>query len=279
MTPTPVRRRTHFPRCLVILAVLPLMGFMFLEKAFAPDADLWPRWEKFNPVSKEMIDHSLWDRFLKTYVRKDAKGVTRVAYANLGNGGKAVLAEYLEVLGQIPVSRIGRAEQRAYWINLYNALTVQLIGQSYPVESIRDIDDPWDTKLFEVEGEALSLNDIEHRILRPIWRDPRIHYAVNCASVGCPNLLPLAFTGGNAGQLLELAAHAYINHPRGARIEDGKLIVSKIYGWFAEDFGGDDKSVIAHLRNFAGPPLLEALKGITAIDDYEYDWGLNDAGS
>ena len=133
-----------------------------------------------------------------------------------------------------------RREQKAFWINLYNALTVRLVAESYSVGSIRDIASPFDTKVVEVEGQPLSLNDIEHRILRPIWSDARIHYAVNCAAIGCPNLLPVAFTGPNTGQLLELAAHGYINHRRGARIEDGGLIVSKIYGWFTEDFGSSE---------------------------------------
>jgi len=156
---------------------------------------------------------------------------------------------------------------------------VRLIVKEYPLGSIRDIEMPWDQKLAEVEGQPLSLNDIEHRILRPIWSDPRLHYAVNCAYVGCPNLLPVAFTGRNTSQLLELAAHGYINHPRGVRITDDGLIVSKIYGWFSEDFGGNDTSVIAHLRQYAEPALLAALQGRDAINDYEYDWGLNDAGS
>ena len=248
----------HIPTTLlrpVVVAMLitPLLGFTFLESVLAPKADLWPRWQAFNPVSREAIDHRLWDRFLKTYVKKDSNGVNRVAY--------------------------GRPVQKAFWINLYNALTVRLIIDSYPVTSIQDLDSPWYKKVIEVEGVALTLNDIEHRILRPIWRDARVHYAVNCASIGCPNLIPVAFTGGNISQLLELAAYSYINHPRGVRIKDGDLIVSKIYAWFSEDFGGTQESVIAHLREYAKPGLLDALRGRNAIDDYEYDWGLNRAGS
>lgn len=263
----------------IVLLTTPLMGFMFLEQTLAPKAELWPRWQAFNPASREAIDHRLWDRFLKAYVKQDKDGVNRVAYGRIGDGGKAVLAEYLDGLSKTPISRYGRAEQKAFWINFYNALTVRLIAQSYPLDSIRDIASPWDTKVSMVEGEPVSLNDVEHRILRPIWRDARIHYAVNCASIGCPNLLPVAFTGQNTGQLLELAAHGYINNRRGARIEAGGLIVSKIYGWFADDFGGNEKSVIAHLKEYAEPALLNALKTLDAIENYEYDWGLNDAGS
>ena len=154
----------------------------------------------------------------------------------------------------------------------------------HPIDSIKDIDiatgpfgGPWDRKLLEVRGTPLSLNDIEHRILRPIWRDARIHYAVNCAAVGCPNLQPTAFTAANTEIILDHAAQNFVNHRRGARIEDGQLTVSKIYVWFVEDFGGGEEQVVDHLTKFAEPTLAAALKGRTSIDGYEYDWSLNEA--
>jgi hypothetical protein len=133
-------------------------------------------------------------------------------------------------------------------------------------------------KLVAVRGERLSLDDIEHRILRPLWRDPRIHYVVNCASLGCPDVPPVPLTGVNAENLLEAAARAYINHPRGAAVRDGRLEVSNIYRWYRADFGGSEASVIAHLRRYAAPALADQLQGISAIDRYRYDWALNDAG-
>lgn len=264
------------------LLVFALSGFMFLESALAPKAELWPRWQEYSAVSRDRVDHRAWDTFLKSYLRQGPDGVNRLQYGRVTETSKKALHDYLNRLRQTPVKLLNRREQKAYWINLYNALTVRLVLEYFPVASIQDIDvssppfgGPWDRKLLGINGAPVSLNDIEHRILRPIWRDPRIHYAVNCASIGCPNLLPVAFTGDNANTLLELAAHAYVNHPRGARIEDGKLIVSKIYGWFADDFGGSEKSVIAHLKSYAEKPLLMALRGRDAIDKYEYDWTLN----
>ncbi len=166
------------------------------------------------------------------------------------------------------MSALRRPEQLAYWINLYNALTVQVVLDHYPVASIHDIAispgllaiGPWDKPLIEIEGAAVSLNDIEHRILRPIWRDPRIHYAVNCASIGCPDLQARAFTAETAEALLEAAARAYVNHPRGARVEAGELTVSSIYAWYREDFGGTEAGVIAHLKRYAAPELAKALE-------------------
>ena len=153
--------------------------------------------------------------------------------------------------------------------------------EHYPLDSIRDIRaglfsrGPWRLELIEVEGEKLTLDDIEHRILRPIWRDPRIHYAVNCASIGCPNLQPRAFTAANSGMLLEQAARDFVNHERGARVENGKLRVSSIYHWFDEDFGGNDSGVIAHLKQYADTELAAKLADIDHIDDHAYDWSLN----
>jgi hypothetical protein len=184
-------------------------------------------------------------------------------------------------MAQINISNYNRDVQRAYWINLYNALTVREVLRFYPVASIRDISSgffsfgPWDKELIEVEGEQLTLNDIEHRILRPIWRDARIHYALNCASLGCPNLQLQVFSADNTDAMLDKAAREFINHPRGARVIDGKLQVSSIYVWFIADFGGDDAGVIRHLQQYADSALARALKDIRRIDNDAYDWRLN----
>ncbi len=270
---------------LVLLAVLalPLGGMSSFEALAAPSAELWPRWQKHDAAASQTVDHSEWDRLLDSYIRPDADGLNRFAYGEVTASDKAVLEDYIAMLSETPISSFGRAEQMAYWINLYNALTVKVILDHYPVESIRDIDTspgwfsdgPWGMELVTVEGEALTLDDIEHRILRPIWRDPRIHYAVNCASVGCPNLQKRAFTGENAEALLEAGARAYINSPRGVQIENGELQVSSIYVWFAEDFGDSDEAIIQHLKRYAEPPLAENLERAEEIDGHDYDWRLN----
>ncbi len=247
----------------------------------APKAKLWPRWEAHDPGSSASIDHGAWNDWLAAYVSTPADGIARVAYGRVGDAGRASLESYIDSLGAVAISDYNRAEQRAFWINLYNALTVDIVLEHYPLESIRDIPaglfsrGPWRLELIEIEGEKLTLDDIEHRILRPIWRDPRIHYAVNCASLGCPNLQPRAFTAANGEMLLEQAAREFVNHERGARIDNGKLRVSSIYHWFDEDFGGSDAGVIAHLRRYADAALAGKLAAIDRIDDHDYDWSLN----
>ena len=274
-------------RGLLFLAlVVPLAGFHSLEALFAPSSELWPRWLAHDPAATVEIDHAPWDRLLGRYLTVVSGGVNTFAYDKVSLEDRAALDAYVAGLTSFAISGANKARQRAYWINLYNALTVQLVLSRYPVDSIKDIDispglfgfGPWDKKLIQIEGEALSLNDIEHRILRPIWRDPRVHYAVNCAAIGCPNLQPVAFTAENGEALLEAAAKAYVNHPRGVQILDGELVVSSIFAWFAEDFGTNDAQVINHLVRYAGPDLAAALGRISKIEDHRYDWTLNNTG-
>jgi hypothetical protein len=232
------------------------------------------------------VDHSAFDRLLARYVAPGRDGVNRVAYARwkASAADRQALAGYIGALEQTQVATLSRPEQFAYWVNLYNAATVRLILERYPVGSIREIKPhplafgPWKTPVVTVGGTRLSLDDMEHGILRKGWREPRVHYAVNCASYGCPNLRTRAFTGPSLEADLTAAAAAYVNHPRGARVVDGRLIVSSIYSWYKEDFGGSDSGVIAHLRAHAAAPLKAKLAGITKVAKTEYDWALNDAG-
>jgi hypothetical protein len=256
-----------------------------IERLFAPRAESWPFWDSSNGDSTAVVDHGRWDRFLKTYTVAGDDGINRVQYAGVSSADRQHLEQYIDDLQQLPIRDYNAAQQLAYWINLYNALTVQLVLQHYPVDSIRDIDispgffadGPWGKPLLNIEGQALSLNDIEHRILRPRWQDPRLHYALNCASLGCPNLQPAAFRAATMDAMLEQAAAAYVNHPRGASLEDEGLTVSSIYSWFRDDFGDDSAAVIAHLQRYADPPLRDALSATTRISGYRYDWALNDA--
>ena len=261
---------------------LVLLGFVSTTALAAPAAELWPMWEEHNASSQAMIDHSAWGEFLQSYLVADTdSGINLLRYAAVTEADRSRLDQYLAGLQSVEIASFSRPEQKAYWINLYNALTVQIILQRYPLESIREIKSgwfsagPWDLKLTIVAGEALSLNDIEHRILRPIWQDNRIHYAVNCASMGCPDLQAKPFTSDNIERLLDAAAHGYINHPRGVRFDKQKLVLSEIYDWYLDDSGESAESVISHLGVFAAPELKESLHGYSGDVVYDYDWNLN----
>ncbi|MDJ0684982.1 MAG: DUF547 domain-containing protein [Alphaproteobacteria bacterium] len=263
--------------------VLALPAFNTVAGALAPEPDLWDVWEAHDPGSTARIDHSAWTAYLGEIVTPDAQGVNRVDYGGAAMAKRADLDAYIATLAAIPISLYNRAEQEAYWINLYNALTIQVVLDHYPVQSIQDIDispglfssGPWGKELVEIEGRGVSLNDVEHRILRPIWRDPRVHYVVNCASIGCPNLLPVAATADQMDALKNAAARDYINDPRGVSIVDGEVVLSKIYEWFTEDFGNSSAGVVAHLQLYAEPALAADLQAIK-VYDFAYDWGLND---
>ncbi len=252
----------------------------------APQADLWPRWQAYGPGSDRVVDHSAWERFLAKYlVTSHPSGINCVEYGEVSAVDKQMLKSYLDDLQQVPVSQLNRNEQKAYWINLYNAATLDIVLDHYPVSSITKVNlssglfsrGPWEAKILKIEGQEVSLNDIEHRILRPIWKDPRVHYAVNCASIGCPNLQDRAYTSKNTEVLLEKGAREYINHPRGAAFEGKKLVLSSIYDWFQEDFGGSDQGVLRHLRRYAAPDLAGKLESFSGRIDYQYDWSLNEA--
>lgn len=239
------------------------------------------------------VDHSAWDELLKKYVVTDADGLNRVRYKALKDTDHETLKSYVAALERVTPSELARPEQFAYWANLYNAKTVDIILDHYPVKTIRDIainegfvgflkrsvgaGGPWKAKVVTIGGKALSLDNIEHDIMRPVFKDPRVHYAVNCASIGCPNLQRDAFTGANLEMLLEQGARAFVNSPRGFRIEAGSVWASSIYSWFKVDFGGSDKSVLAHASQYAEPDRAEELKVAASIDDFGYDWRLNDA--
>ena len=258
--------------------------FAHVAAQAAQKAELWARWQKQDAASKQKIDHSVWDRFLRQYVvTNHPSGIHRVRYQAVAPEDFKGLRAYLQALRGIAISTFNRAEQKAYWINAYNAITLELILSRYPVASIRDINispglverGPWGAKLFSVEGEKISLNDIEHRILRPIWKDQRIHYALNCASLGCPNLQPAAYTSENNETLLERGAKEFINHSRGVTIQKGKLQVSSIYIWFQEDFGRDAEDLMEHWQQYANPALADALGKYSGGLAHDYDWRLN----
>lgn len=267
----------------IACALLFLLAFTGHAKA-APRSEPWTLWEQHDEASRQTVDQSAWAEFLRVHVTAGGDGANLVSYGSVSPPERRALEADLARLTGLPISTYNRTEQRAYWINLYNELTVVTVLQHMPVASITKIDispgvfssGPWDAKLVAVEGTKLSLNDIEHRILRPIWRDPRTHYAVNCASLGCPNLATEPYAAATMEAMLDAGARAYVNAPRGARVVGGMLVASKIYDWYQADFGGNEAGVIAHLRRYAGPELAKALGGIGSVDRYEYDWSLNE---
>lgn len=235
-------------------------------------------------------DEAAYDALLGRYVSASADGINRVDYRawSASAADRAALDAYVDEMAAQRPSTFACDRAFAYWVNLYNAVTLQVILERYPVRSIRDIRSegtgldprgligPWRTRRLSVEGRRLSLDAIENSILRPTYNDPRVHYAINCASIGCPNLMNRAWRAETLNADLEAAARAYVNHPRGVSVSaDGSLRLSSIYRWFREDFGTSDANVIAHLRRYADDDLAPRLSRATRISGHDYDWALN----
>ena len=219
-----------------------------------------------------------YNAFLAKYiVQKD--GINLVQYGKVTAEDERSLEDYIETLSDTDITSYTDQEVLAYWFNLYNAKTLDLILDNYPVKSIKKIgflSGPWDKDILNVRGQEMSLNNIEHDTVRETFNEPRVHFAFNCASIGCPNLKATAWEASTLDADLTQATKNYIASPRGVRIEkDGEIAASKIFKWYNEDFGENETDVIAFLAKFAEGDKKAALQKATEIDDYDYDWSLN----
>ena len=231
---------------------------------------------------------AIYDTLLARYVVASPDGVNRVDYARWlkSTEDRKALDEYVANLAARKPSAMPRGEAFAYWGNLYNAVTLKVILDRYPVASIRDIKSsggwfdfksytgPWRELRVTVEAKKLSLDNIEHDVMRPTFKDPRVHYVVNCASYGCPNLMKRAWRASTLEADLDSAARAFINHPRGVTVlPSGGLKVSSIFKWFNADFGEDDAALVKHFKMYAKPELAARLAAATKIESDGYDTG------
>lgn len=224
-------------------------------------------------------NHQIFDRLLKNHV--NAEGW--VDYEGFKKD-RELLRQYLDLLQNNAPNDNWREEDRlAYWINAYNAFTIELVLRHYPLESIKDIgskiqvpfvNTPWDIKYIKIAGQELDLNNIEHSILRREFNEPRIHFAINCASYSCPVLRAEAYTGDRLEAQLEAQAIAFINDPRRNRIDKNQAQLSQIFSWFKGDFTKEGS-----LREFVNRYANTRLSENAQIDFLEYDWRLNDSKS
>ncbi len=240
--------------------------FLFCFLFFNLSGTSWPA---------DAVDHSLYADLLNKYVKD---GV--VNYRGFKNEEKR-LDEYLKVLEGTDTGKLPRNEQLAFYINAYNATTVKFILSAYPgVKSIRDLggrifDRAFSKKIVRIEGKTISLDDLEHGIIRPRFKEPRVHFAVNCASKSCPPLIPEPYQARILDQQLDDSTRAFLNDAEQNRLEGKRLYVSKIFKWFAEDFNDD---VVGFFLRFADAEIkakLTAYKDKIKVKYLDYDWSLN----
>lgn len=215
---------------------------------------------------KTTFDHTVWDDLLKKYVVKDGT----VNYKGFKQN-KSTLRAYLKSLeNQIPDSSWSKEEKLAFWMNVYNAYTVKIIIDNYPIKSIKDIKAPWDYRFIKIGKKWYTLNEVEHKILRKMG-EPRIHFGINCASFSCPPLLNKAFTAENVNDELDKLAVLFINDPKRNTITTNKIEISKLFSWFSKDFKTKG-SLIDFLNKYSTTTIApNALKSFK-----KYNWSLNE---
>lgn len=220
------------------------------------------------------FDHTAFDQLLRRYVRKDGL----VDYAGLKKQ-QPVLDEYLKAIVEAQIAALSTDEQLAFYINAYNAYTLKLIVQHYPIASIRDIPDAWTGPKWAVGGQLLTLDEIEHQVIRKQFDEPRIHFALVCAAIGCPILRTDAYTGARLEEQLDAQMRYAHAHERWFRFDSTNDIVhlTKLYDWYAQDFTKNAPSVLDYIASYV-PVLKTRLEreGQPRIEWIEYDWRLND---
>lgn len=220
------------------------------------------------------VDNSIYEALLKKHVSDGT-----VSYKGL-KSDEELLDRYLGVLEKVEPEKFGRNEKYAFYINSYNAWTLKLILTGYPgIKSIKDLgsifSSPWKKKICRIAGKIISLDDIEHGILRPEFKDPRVHFAINCASRGCPKLISEPYSGKNLETRLDSSARTFINDPSRNRLEGDTLYLSSIFKWFSEDFGDDAKAfVLKYASDELGAGIRSRGENLK-IEYLDYDWSLN----
>jgi hypothetical protein len=246
------------------LALLTLgFGYMSLSQAQSSMSAT-----KINYQQNPKVNHDIFDGLLRKYVNAQGK----VDYLGLKKE-KAKLDEYLQLLQKnAPSAQWSKGEEMAYWINLYNAFTIQLVLNKYPIKSVMDLDGGkvWTTQTIQVGSEKLTLDQIEKVKLLKRFKEPRVHFAVNCAAASCPPLLNRAWTASNLEANFEAQARAFINNEKFNSVGTLKVEVSKIFEWYADDFGGKDK-ILSYIQKYH----KSSINSFAVLVYKPYDWSLN----
>lgn len=219
------------------------------------------------PHGNWVVSHDKWNHLLQQYVSKTGQ----VDY-NAFKNNSAQLRVYITTLTSIkPHENWSKEHTLVYWINTYNALTIDLIIRNYPLKSIKDIKEPWDQRLWKFGDKWLNLNDIEHQILRKL-DEPRIHFAIVCASVSCPKLQNKAFTADGLDEQLTLATKEFLADRSKNQISENSIKLSKIFKWFGKDFKTKNSDLIDFLNQYSSVIISDGAKK----SYLDYNWDLNE---
>jgi len=217
-------------------------------------------------ISAQSVSHSLWNTILKSHVNSDGN----VNYKALKSDSSKLKIYISELSKNTPTENWTKEEKLAYWINTYNALTVDLIIRNYPVESIKDINNPWKQRLWKLGDNMYDLDEIEHDILRNM-NEPRIHFAIVCASYSCPKLQNEVYTAEKLDQQLTKATKEFLADKNRNEISENEIKISKIFDWFSKDFTKNG-SLIDFLNLYTEVNISPNAKKRYK----DYNWALND---
>jgi len=278
-----IRRHPRAACGAAVTAALGLaIGFFAVTNAATAKEPLGRSWPAGQQISMDEIDHAGFDSLLKKHVDKD--GFVNYPAWHKSKEDRQALSKYLVHLSQAsPTSKASREGQLAFWINAYNAVTLEGILQVYPTDSIRKHTaklggyNIWQQLPLLVDGKPYSLEDIEHKVLRKMG-EPRIHFAIVCASVGCPRLLNEAYVGEKLDAQLATNATDFFSRPQNFQVDrSGAIKASSILDWFGTDFGATPAEQFGYLK----PYLPKAAQAVATqpnvrVSFLDYDWSLND---
>jgi Protein of unknown function, DUF547 len=257
------------------------LTFSFSVFAAVPQPSYWSMWDRSDEANVQQIDHGLWDDLLVRFADPSVEeGIVTYRYMSMAASDIKQLKKYTKTMSKLDPRKFSRLEQKAYWMNVYNALSVQAVlenldtlqasGYTAPLPA-----DAWAKTRIKIAKEKLSLNDISHRILRPIWHDHRVLFGLNCASRDCPNFAPRAYTAANIKEQLVQAGDRFIDQGIGVEYQDGTLSASRLFQDYMGDFAEDEKSLKKVFAHYARDMKALYFLGYRGVIQYRRDSRLN----
>lgn len=250
----------------------------------APKPELIEFWDDREPLSWMQVNHDAWQEILNLYVDdKHASGINRFDYEAVTAGDALKIKRYISYLQSVEPRQLNSLEAQAFWINLYNATMVDKTVDAYQSGSSRAINrllrgglrsTSWTRGIAEVVMQEISLDDIEHGILRPIWKDPRIHFVLATGAMSGANMLKTAFDGENNEVLLEQAKTDFFKHPKSVRVERGRIVLNSVFNWYADDFAPNKSELLRYVQENVPEATRRSMLGVSRTR-FDYTWDLN----
>ena len=263
------------------LLVLVLGALMSGQALAAIEMKLIEFWNDSEPLGVINVDHAPFEEILQKYVDQGhPSGVSRFNYDGVTDDDAAKLQAYVDYLQLLEPRQLNEPEAKAYWINLYNSATLNMVVDAYKNGRVTKVQARglparrWRRDIITIAQQDLSLNDILNGVIRPMYRDPRTHFALFFCTLGGPDMPTEVLNGDNNDELLDKFQADYLAQSRAVRIEEGELVLSEMFKDYDTDFADDFPSLISYLQQNVPEPVANAISGVTEVR-FEYDWTLN----